>query len=300
MKLGPPPPPPSPPVGAAMQMVALLATCTSEADRPARPLDGTPDAAQKVHPHGHSPGHPHFKCVHAGKALTAQSGGRPHRAALKRRRKAGKSATGAVEHCEFDEWNLEEISDDYEVRRHKSAFALRTHSSQRDDAERGNRDEGHRLERHIVAIRNALGEMQGSEAATHCTGNRLAALEGALGSRFPLHAMAFLMASQARVGAASGAPTGLPAMALLAARSWLGRQGFGLSGGSATLSEIRAVLMAARPPATPTEPRRAAACNVWLPVFLLNLDRPRTASQRYDAMERARMLERMASPRGNA
>jgi hypothetical protein len=94
-----------------------------------------------------------------------------------------------------------------------------------------------------------------------------------------------------RLGALGG-PAALPVFVLRTAAAWLARRGPGESGGSATLSSVRAALIDRPERSDVAQTERQAVANVWLPLFLLNLDRPRTPEQRQQAIERLDMIER--------
>ena len=87
----------------------------------------------------------------------------------------------------------------------------------------------------------------------------------------------------------------LQGLVFRAAINWLERvttTPTSVSGGTTTLREIRSALIEGAEGALADLTAQQASANLWLPIYLLNLDRPRTAQQREQAIERLDMIER--------
>ena len=182
----------------------------------------------------------------------------------------------------------EDVDDDFDSRRVKLGYAIRTNSSDGGDRERGAFDEGGHQERRFLMIQKTRRADLPSPVASAAARSELAALRNA-GS---IEVLAGRLQGVVRRLGALGGPAALPVFVLRAAAAWLARRGAGDSGGSATLSSVRAALIDRPERADLARTERQAVANVWLPVFLLNLDRPRTPEQKQQAIERLDMIER--------
>jgi hypothetical protein len=124
-------------------------------------------------------------------------------------------------------------------------------------------------------------------------------IQAAMRAPQPAEALTAHLSGMARGASAPVESNAMAAYVLRAAQAWLASQGPGTSGGTATLSSVRATLVDSGGPAGAALTERHAAACVWLPVFLLNLDKPRTPQQRAQAIDRLAMLERrLALSRG--
>ena len=151
----------------------------------------------------------------------------------------------------------------------------------RDSSGGGNSNEGQRKERKFAVVigKSALtrSALQSRELVPTTDKNTLAGTAASL------------------VAITRGTQPGLPGIgvqlgALMAARRWIATSGKGDA--RVTLASVRTVLQALGPPKSVPLPT-AEAHHVWLPMFLLNLNKPRTARQQQQAVETLGLLERM-------
>jgi hypothetical protein len=90
--------------------------------------------------------------------------------------------------------------------------------------------------------------------------------------------------------------TGLAGVLVSVARAWQASRVEGAAREPTTLAGVRQALVHAGAGVAPAGDtalnERQAAVNLWLPIYLLNLDRPRSAQQRQQALERLAFIER--------
>jgi hypothetical protein len=185
----------------------------------------------------------------------------------------------------------DEVDDDFDDRRARLGYSLRSNASQGGGGERSGTDEGGHRERLFKSIQLAhvLG-VAGSGPAPAVE----QALQSLLTAR-SIEALARPLRSLVRDIDALGGPAPLQSLVFRTARSWLERQATAApaaSGGTTTLGAIRAALVEGGEPARDAVSEQQAIANLWLPMYLLSLDRPRTPRQRQQAIERLDMIER--------
>jgi hypothetical protein len=191
------------------------------------------------------------------------------------------------------QFNLD-IDDEEEIRRRQAGHGTGSLSSDSDTGSGGGGDQGGQQDRKFAAIKRLrLGDLSAP---------RLVATDGlqaAMRAPHPAEALTAHLSGMARAATAPVESNAMSAYVLRAAQVWLASQGPGVSGGEATLGSVRAALVDSGGPAGAALTERHAAACVWLPVFLLNLDKPRTPQQREQAIDRLAMLERrLALSRG--
>ena len=200
------------------------------------------------------------------------------------------SADGVVSNPSA-ETDIDDLGDDFESRRAKLGYSMRVNTANHQEGERGGTDEGGHQERQFKTIRMAsvikLLRAEPSPAVEKALQSLLTASS--------IEALARPLRSLVRDVDALGDAAPLQSLVFRAAKSWLQRQAAsssGTTGGSTSLGEIRAALVESgdRAPASVSE--QQAAAHLWLPMYLLNLDRPRTPRQRQQAIERLDMIER--------
>ena len=266
------------------------------------PDDPSVDGRRELPP-GHLPAHPRGKGHHKGVSFGAprasgnRSGPPPKLGQAKlanvraKPRSASKSVGLEQTGDAIDRPGDDDVDDDFDSRRVKMGYAIQTNASDGGDGERGAFDEGGHQERRFLTIQKARRASPPSPVASAAAQSEIAELRKA-GS---VEALAGRLQGVVRRLGALGGPTALPVFVFRAAVSWLARQGPGDSGGSAKLSSVRAALVNGSERADAVRTERQATANVWLPVFLLNLDKPRTPEQRQQAIERMDMIERKTS-----
>jgi hypothetical protein len=313
VKLGPtlaPAPLPVEPVG-AVQPPAQVQQSEAERSQAAGERPGAePQEPAHKHAHGHGHAHAHgqrkgaqFRPSAQGAPRSAQAGaparGNAVRGSPGPRRTAGAASADVSNLNDGDTYEGSDAADDFDARRLRAGYTLHTDPSKRDDAERGGSDEGGTRERHFAVIQRARlsglpggapGETSGAVSGVAAEGAR-----AALRAPNPVEALAAHLAGMVRGIAGPGEQAALSALVLSVSRAWLAGQGKGASGGTTRLADVRAALLEGCKLADGAQSQRLAAACVWLPVFLLNLDRPRTQQQRQQAVERMGMLERTVS-----
>lgn len=176
--------------------------------------------------------------------------------------------------------------DDGEARRLRFGYALRGAEAQHGDAESGNDDEGGRQERRFQSMRMTRGTSKALASAEPLALRLRAAVQAAQ----TVEDVAALMRELARGALGPTEATGLSTLLMGVAMDWLAREGPDAPGGISTLASLRAALVEDASSAA-TDARPSAAC-IWLPVFLLHLDRPRRPADRLRAHARLALLVR--------
>ena len=299
MKLGPvqpiAPPPVAPlPVAAVPAVPAVPGT-----QQQARAASPAPDALQARDDDPHNPAHgqgqrkgTQFKSPRHNQPRSTQPA-RPQRSAPgPRPAPNAASAPDASPSGASESQDSTDTDDDFETRLRNAGQGVRSMASESDSGSGG--EQGGHQDRKFAAIKRLrLLDLLGPRPmATD-------GLQAAMRAPQPAEALTAHLSGMARGAIAPVESNAMAAYVLRAAQVWLASQGPAASGGTATLASVRATLVdsGGRAGAAPTE-RHAAAC-VWLPVFLLNLDKPRTPQQRAQAIDRLAMLERrLALSRG--
>lgn len=299
MKVNKPPPvvPPVAPVVRLPVPAGLPGQAHPQAAAAGHLLAGVGPAPQGVAPEPQRHG-AEFRSPRSGRRGGGGGGGGKHganRGQINPRPPARSGASAAQDEPSSQGEGALGMADDYEERRHRSGYALRADASHRDDGQGGGGDEGERQERYFASIAaKRPGPPRAAAAlapAQQVVQSAVATAGAAEDLAAPLRALA--------LGAQGDAGTqGMSGLLLRALRDWLARQGPGSSGGAATLASIRAALLAGPPAGAVAAPgARPPSALLWLPAFLLNLDRPRTPEQREQAIARLDMLLRASSRR---
>ncbi|WP_425258726.1 hypothetical protein ACPOLB_24785 [Rubrivivax sp. RP6-9] len=293
MKLGPVqpivPPPTAPLPVAAAAAVQAQGRAGSPAPNALQPRDDDPH--NPAHGQGQRKG-TQFKSPRNHQPRTTQPARPPRNAPGPRPAPNAPSAADAPPSSAGDSPDSIDTDDDFETRRRHAGQSAGSSSSQTDTG--GGGEQGGRQDRKFAAIKRLrLGDL--SAPLLGATDG----IQAAMRAPHPAEALTAHLSGMARGASAPVESNAMAAYVLRAAQAWLASQGPGTSGGTATLGSVRATLVDSGGPtgAALTE-RHAAAC-VWLPVFLLNLDKPRTPQQRAQAIDRLAMLERrLALSRG--
>ena len=237
-----------------------------------------PTGAVAQHPQGHLEGehqHRHGTHFHAPKpgqrGASLRGGPAPKKAAPQRRRQRAKNA-------DLDDDEPDVHVDDGDSQRIGSGLS----EAQFDEGSEGDRDgrdgEGTRDERRVLASMRWLGARAAQpEAAAPALSEVIARLHGVADGT-----------AGGKAGDLSQAPRTVMTVAAWAetARKHLAGQGTA----PATLAAVREALLAFAPAAW-SEASRSESVRLWLPVFLLNLARPRTQQQLAQAEATLRLLQ---------
>jgi hypothetical protein len=231
---------------------------------------------------------PKFRAVRHGKRSSSGHRGSTVHKAPSRPTRPGQTSAIPDEHSEENQHV--DVAGDEEARRQRLSALMTVHASDREGAEQGNDGEGRHQERKFAAIRKSNIPAKRATEPEAVTRRVLAAIAAAASVEDLVGVLG---------GVTQGLPELNPAQGLLplmlqVARTWLATREAGPSGGSATLESLRTALIQGVAKAAGSVDERHAAANIWLPVFLLNLDRPRTPAQRAQALDRLELLTRHA------
>ncbi len=188
----------------------------------------------------------------------------------------------------------DELDNDFDSRRMKLGYSIQTNAAPDQHGERSGTDEGGHRERLFKSISLFSSSAQLRAGPSPAVEKAMQSLLSANS----IEALAKPLRGLVRDLDALGNPSPLQSIVLRAAKTFLQREDVvpsGVSGGSLSLSNIRAALMEGGDSASRKVTAQQGTANMWLPIYLLNLDRPRTPRQRQQAIERLDMIERRIS-----
>lgn len=267
-----------PPVVPVLPAASVVSTNANGAGA----MNSTPAAGPDAHAaqpqHGHHHGH---------RLGAPRNGGTPmhgarHRPPPPRAPQPGRAATNsrAAGPADFDEDGIHQSDEDQLRRMEARAKTPEDRGDQNSDGG-SNNNEGKRKERQFAAVigKTAMNRLslQTWDGVSNAERSTLAGTAASL--------VAITRGTQAALPG-----IGVQLGALMAARRWMATSGKGDA--RVTLAAVRDVLQSLGPPKSMPVPS-AETHHVWLPVFLLNLHKPRTASQQQQAADTLALLERM-------
>jgi hypothetical protein len=272
------PPPVVPPIAStARGGTGSAAQTGSAAGTPGAPGADKPEEPVEHHNHTSHRGHLMRAPPRDAKRQSVQGRKPPPRAPRPRGPRGPASADMAGDDNQI-EHKEQEDHDDYDTRRMNPAFNKTMEGMERDSRDDSSGNEGARLERRFKIVK------QGADLQRFRLGTALAPM-----SHPTMDKIAGELRSLVAGASTAAAGAGIQAKAFSAARGWLAAAGAGDA--RVTLATVRESLLKSTAP-TGHPSLHTESARLWLPAFLLNLNKPRTPLQQQRAIETLDLMAR--------